>query len=220
MTLIVACGLRREAAIIGGAGRDIVVIAGGGDAALLERALDDAAARSPGVMLSAGLAGALDSGLRPGDLVIDGEVVETLRGVLPTAVIGAVAGSDAIVATAEAKRVLAARTGAIAVDMESHITARVARERGLPFGVVRAISDAADEDLPPAALVGMRPDGGVALGAVLLSLARQPNQLPALLRTGRHAGLAFRNLGRAFDAIAAAGFDRTQLITCPPARVR
>jgi hypothetical protein len=31
----------------------------------------------------------------------------------------------------------------------------------------------------------------VALGAVLASLARNPAQLPALIRTGRHAGLAF-----------------------------
>ena len=75
--------------------------------------------------------------------------------------------------------------------MESHIAERVARERGLPFGVIRVISDGADAALPPVALVAMRPDGGIALGAVLASLARDPRQLPALLRTGRQADRHF-----------------------------
>ena len=38
--------------------------------------------------------------------------------------------------------------------------------------------------LPPAALVAMKPDGGIALGRVLGSLLRHPLQVPALIRTG------------------------------------
>jgi nucleoside phosphorylase len=57
------------------------------------------------------------------------------------------------------KRALRAETGALAVDMESHVAARVAARRGLPFAVVRVISDSADEALPPAAQIGMKPDG-------------------------------------------------------------
>jgi adenosylhomocysteine nucleosidase len=104
------------------------------------------------------------------------------------------------------KTALYAATGAIAVDMESHIAARVAARHDLPFAIVRTISDSADHALPPAALVGMKPDGGVALGAILASLARNPAQLSALLRTGRDAGAAFKALGRAFDLTEAQGF--------------
>ena len=67
--------------------------------------------------------------------------------------------------------------------MESHIAARAAAEAGLPFAIVRCISDEAGHALPPAIAVAMRPDGGLALGAILKSIIRNPGQVPDLLRT-------------------------------------
>ena len=209
MTLIIACGLKREARIFNRPGRDLIVVTGGGVVATLERDLDDKAALFPGIILSCGIAGALAPSLRPGDVVIDGNVllVERLGQALPHAHRGGIVGSDAIAASAAEKRILHERTGAIAVDMESHVAARVAVRKGVPFAALRVISDCADDDLPPAALVGMRPDGGMALGAVLASLARNPRQLPALIRTGRQADQAFRSLAQAYDTIIGDGID-------------
>ena len=206
---VVACGLKREAKLIARGG-DVLPVAGGGDRARLERELDDMAKLFGGVIVSSGLAGALDPALNPGDIVIDGDpgFVARVRSVLRHAIAGTVTGVDAIAATVAGKRALREATGAIACDMESHIAERVARERGLPFGVIRVISDGADASLPPVAMVAMRPDGGIALGAVLASLARDPRQLPALLRTGRQADRAFRELGRLFDALGRAGICR------------
>jgi hypothetical protein len=124
---------------------------------------------------------------------------------LPDARFGKIIGADTIIASVAEKRDLFARSGAIAVDMESHIAARVAARHGLPFAIVRTISDTADQALPPAALVGMKPDGSVALGAVLGSLARHPAQLPALIATGRSAGRAFAALGRVYDVLGRGG---------------
>lgn len=213
MTLIIACGLKREARIFDRSGRDVFVVIGGGVAASLDRDLDDKAELFPGIILSCGIAGALAPSLRPGDVVIDGDamVADRLGQVLPHAQRGGIVGSDAIAATAAEKRLLHERTGAMAVDMESHVAARVAVRKGLSFASLRVISDRAEDDLPPAALVGMRPDGGMALGAVLASLARAPRQLPALIRTGRQADQAFRGLETAFDAIIRAGIDRLAL---------
>lgn len=210
MTLIIACGLKREAKIVHRPGRDVFAVVGGGQAARLEADLDDMAAMFPGLIVSAGIAGALDPALRPGDVVIDGDatLVERLGVVLPDARAGGIVGGDAPAASIAAKAMLAAASGAIAVDMESHIARRVADRRGLPFAAIRAIADTAAEALPPAALVGMAPDGGMALGAVLWSLLRQPRQLPALIATGRHADAGFRALAAAFDALIAADFDR------------
>jgi hopanoid-associated phosphorylase len=210
VTLIVACGLKREGRIFDRPGRDLSVVIGGGNAAALDRDLDARAETVPGLVLSCGIAGALAPSLQPGDVVIDGNViaVERLQKALPHAHRGGIVGNDAIAATAAEKRFLHERTGAIAVDMESHVAARVAVRKGLPFAALRVISDRADDDLPPAALVGMRPDGGMALGAVLASLARNPRQFPALIRTGRQADQAFRSLTQAFDAIIGAGIDR------------
>jgi nucleoside phosphorylase len=213
VTLIIACGLKREARIFDRPGRDVFVVIGGGQAATLERDLYDQAELFPGIILSCGIAGALAPTLRPGDVVIDGDavVVERLGQALPYAHRGGIAGNDAIVATAVEKRLLSERTGALAVDMESHVAARVALRRQLPFAALRVISDRAEDDLPPAALVGMRPDGGMALGAVLASLARAPRQLPALIRTGRQADQAFRSLESVFEAIIHAGIDRLDI---------
>lgn len=213
MTLIVACGLKREARIIEGAGRDVVAVVGGGTAARLERNLDDQIEMFPGIVLSCGIAGALIPSLRPGDVVIggDADVLAPLRAALSGATVGRIIGSDTIAATSVQKHAIAARTGGIAVDMESHIAARVTTRRGLPFGAVRVISDRLEDDLPPAALVGMKPDGGMALGAVLASLAKAPGQLPALLRTGRQADAAFAGLKAAMAALFEAGLDRIEL---------
>ncbi|MFW2852632.1 phosphorylase [Sphingomonas sp. TX0543] len=204
MTLIVACGLKREARIFERAG--VVAVIGGGDATRLEAELEAATERFPGIVLSCGIAGALSPVLMPGDVVVDGDpaIVGRLRRVLPSAHHGAVVGQEAVAATAIHKADLYRRSQAIAVDMESHIAGRVARRRGQPFAVLRVISDRAMDDLPPAALVGMRPDGGMALGAVLSSLARDPRQLPALVRTGRQAAEAFASLRRAFSEAARA----------------
>lgn len=240
MTLLVACGLKREAAIVARPGW--TVVAGGGDAAWLEAELEGAAAvGGVSALLSCGVAGALDPGLRAGDVVVGSlhlghaghvraptaphampecvdertpghvrgdDLEKWLARHLPDACRGTVIGSDTIIASAAEKAALHAATGAVAVDMESHIAARVAARHGLPFAILRTISDSADQALPPAALVGMRPDGGLALGAVLASLARDPAQLPALIRTGRDAGAALRGLRRALATLETGGIGQ------------
>jgi len=279
VTILVATGLRKEADILSGPG--VTVIAGGGDGARLERELE-AAAGGTRVILSCGLAGALNPILKAGDLVlgslslrersvgsgmppacpeqhgvlftqrwahvedvgrvrVTGEVdpdsrphpsaasrlppspagrgiealIDALSARLPEAHVGTIVGSDTIIGSVAEKQQLHATTGALAVDMESHIAARVAARHGLPFAVVRAISDTADHTLPPAALVGMRPDGSMALGAVLASLARNPRQLPALIRTGSDAGRAFVALRRVGDVLGGLGVGLADNLQLP-----
>ncbi len=74
-------------------------------------------------------------------------------------------------------------SGALAVDMESHIAGRFAQEHGLPFAAIRAVADPHSRALPEAALVGMKPNGAADVIAVARALARSPRQMPALLRT-------------------------------------
>ncbi|MDX3885527.1 MULTISPECIES: phosphorylase [Sphingomonas] len=195
MTILVATGLKREARIIARDG--LAPIPGGGDAAALEAALE-AHARSARAIWSMGIAGGLAPDLAVGDWTIGGDpaTVEALARRLPEARIGEVHADGTLVAEAAAKRALHAGTGAIIVDMESHVAARVAARHGLPFAFLRVISDTADHDLPHAAWVGMQPGGGMAIGPVTASLARNPGQLPALIRTARDVGAAFRSLER------------------------
>lgn len=204
---IAVCGLRSEAKAIRRGFAGIEVLAGGGDGERLERELDALLQRGPALVLSSGLAGGLDPALPVGAVLIDGDagLARQLAAAVPVAIRASITGQDAIAGGVAGKAALRQATGAAAVDMESHIAARAARRHGAAFAAIRVISDTANEELPPAALVGMRPDGGIALGAVLSSLARRPAQLPALIRTGRHAGLAHRILRDVYDALGRSG---------------
>jgi adenosylhomocysteine nucleosidase len=220
VTILAVTGLERERRILAGPG--VEVVAGGGDHAHLEVTLDRLAAGMQGI-ISIGIAGGLARGLRPGQWVLanavrhgddmlptDPEWTERLTSLLPQATRGVVLGVDAIVATAAQKAALLGVTGAIAVDMESHVAARVAARHGLPFVAARVISDAAHRTLPPAARVGMRRDGNVDLRAVLRSLLVEPWQLPALIRTGLEAERGFRSLLRGYRTLGA-GLGRHRL---------
>lgn len=219
--VLAVTGLLAEARIASGAG--VVAVAGGGDPARLALLLQAALARGARAVVSFGIAGGLEPGLAPGSVLLargihDGEtrtptsaawtarLAEALPGARPVDL----AGVDAAVVGAGDKAALFARTGAAAVDMESHVAARLAALHGLPFAALRVVADPAQRTLPPAALVGMRPDGTTDIGAVLRSLGREPRQLFGLVRTGLDAQAAFsalkasrRALGHLFDLQAA-----------------
>ena len=93
MTLLIATGLLREARIM--AGPDVEIVAGGGDGERLEAALERAiAVTMPHLILSSGLAGALDPNLVAGDVVMDGEpgLWAMLAEALPDARSGSILG--------------------------------------------------------------------------------------------------------------------------------
>lgn len=81
------------------------------------------------------------------------------------------------------KDLLAAASGAVAIDMESAAVARAASEAGIPLLVVRTIVDPPGTGVPEIALAGLGVDGSPRLRAALLSVLRRPWQLPALLAT-------------------------------------
>ncbi|WP_395666622.1 phosphorylase [Methylocella sp.] len=205
--VLVVVGLRAEARIVARVA-GAVVVAGGGDAAALARTLEREAPKAAAV-LSFGVAGGLCPALRPGALVVAHEVVtpqgeryaahdgwaRALAGALGARP-GRIAGVDAAVCGADAKRALRLAHGADLVDMESHVAARAAARLSLPFAAVRAAADPAEREIPRAALVAMRPDGGLALGALMRSLAGDPRQIAGLVRTALDARKAFASLFR------------------------
>jgi hopanoid-associated phosphorylase len=157
--------------------------------------LDSAVQAGGSGIISIGIAGGLAPGLMPGDWVVargvvtDGVRIPTdsrwsqrLLSALPKAVYADISGSDGPVVARADKRAMHEAHGSVAVDMESHIAARIAARHGVPFAACRVIIDPAERTLPPAALVGMRDDGRPDVIAVIRSLCRQPQQLFALMR--------------------------------------
>jgi uridine phosphorylase len=103
-------------------------------------------------LVVAGVAGALVDGLAPGDLVVDDRALAlSLRGNGFTVHQGTISDSDHVVGSAE--RTELARTGALAVDMESAGLLALAGDR--PRAVVRAVVDTPSRPLlGPATLSG------------------------------------------------------------------
>ncbi len=160
-------------------------------------------------IVSFGIAGALNAHLAAGDWVVatgvtsgdrsletDVEWSSRLAQRLPGAALGAIATVANPVLHPRNKRRLHLDTGAIAVDMESFQAAALAAELGVPFAAVRVIADPMHREIPPAARLGLRPDGTVAIAAVLHSLITKPSQLPSLIRVSSDALIAFRALFR------------------------
>jgi adenosylhomocysteine nucleosidase len=210
--ILVITGLTREADCLRGEG--VTFLCSGADANALRRALAEKESGHYSAVVSFGLAGGLDPMLRPGDAVVatyavsDTETDERLHPVLGQVLMegfsgagvaarhGAVFGVDAPVMTVAEKSLLRQRSGAAAVDMESHLADAFARRNDLPFAIVRVIGDPAGRALPPLAGKAIRPDGGVDVGFVMKELARQPAQLGDLVRAGFDARAAFSTLRR------------------------
>jgi adenosylhomocysteine nucleosidase len=196
------------------AGSGVEVVIGGGNVRVLRSRLDKIT-HCTGV-ISAGICGALSPSLKVGAcvvadaVVVDGRRIDTnaawrgrMISSLPGAAIGAIAGSDDVLIDGPSKRALHTATGAIAVDMESHVAAAFAGKHGLAFAALRVVSDHADTALPPAVLTAMKPDGNIAIDAVMRSLAVKPSQFPALIRTAWESEVAFRALFRCLDRLGA-----------------
>jgi hypothetical protein len=103
-------------------------------------------------------------------------------------------GVRAVVANPADKRALFLSTGAIAVDMESHVVARTAAAHGLPMAAIRVITDPAKRAIPSTALAAMRPDGTIDVLAVLRSLMKKPRDLGGLMRSALDARAACATL--------------------------
>jgi adenosylhomocysteine nucleosidase len=200
VTILAVTGLLSEAGIARRAG--LQTICAGGRPERTAAALADTLAASPHpphALLSFGIAGGLDPILPTGAVIAASAVLVEGRRVaatwrLPVGESRDIAAEPAIVATVAGKATLFRQTQAAAVDLESGVVALAAERAGVPFGALRVIADTAGEELPPAVLVGLTPEGAPAVGPVLRSLAARPGQLPALIRTAGETRRALKAL--------------------------
>src|ERR1700722_17676526 len=220
--LIVITGLRAEARIASAPG--VSVFACNGNVGLRAQAIKRAVSAGAPAILSFGVAGGLSSHLTAGDWVVATGVISGSQRIepnnewssrlaerLPGAELGDIVTVENPVLHPTHKRRLRRETGASAVDMESFQAAVLADELGVPFVAVRVIADPAHRKLPPAAKVGLQPDGTVAVGAVVRSLLGKPSQVPSLMCVGSDAFIAFRALLRGRDKLG----PRFASVLCP-----
>jgi adenosylhomocysteine nucleosidase len=169
-------------------------------------------AMPPRFLVYAGFAGALDASLRVGDVLLADEVVDEAGrrwsrfwpaaavGIPPWIRRGRLLTTVHLVATPEAKQRLGAHHHAHAADMEAAYVAQRCAEHNIPFGCVRAVSDAIDVPLSPS-LVALLSGGRVSLPRLTAALVRKPTLLPELLRLGRDSRRAARQLAAAMHEL-------------------
>lgn len=205
-SVLAVSGMTFESRIAAGAGVDTLH-------GYRDRALADALIRrisGHAGVISIGVAGGLDPRLPPGTVIVatgvqDGNTIvpchpawhDALLRALPDATSGLIAGSDGAVTTVADKSALHRLQGALAVDMESHIAARVAHDHWLPFAALRVVIDPADRPVPPLAVAGMAADGNTDVGAIVMGLLKAPWELGGLIRLARDASRARGALVRA-----------------------
>ncbi len=204
--MIVVVGMAFEARIAAGPGIKVIC---SGDGQNLAASLRKGIAAGCAGLISFGVAGGLAPKLRAGTCVVGSAVIadnvrlptdrewsRKLLATMPGAVQGALLGVSRPVKTTMAKRVLHQETGAIAVDMESHVVAQAAADHGLPMAAIRVIINSAALTLPEAAVRSIRPDGTTDFISLLRGVMRRPREIPPLLRIALHAQAARASLRR------------------------
>jgi hypothetical protein len=189
------------AAFHGDGSRTVLLLETGAGAAAMENALVwllsgpriDGIPYRPTVIVSAGFSGAVISGLRVGDLVVAEDVCEG-DGVCrpmtwPVVTIpyrrGRLLTVANIIGSPDEKRRLGERSGAVAVDMETAVAARLCGEAGVPFGCLRAISDDVDASLSES-LLALLQGGRVQPARLLAAVLRRPPLIAELIRLSAH----------------------------------
>jgi hopanoid-associated phosphorylase len=192
-SVIALVGLAFEARIAAGPG--VLVVCRGRETADLLRLAIGADCRS---IISLGVGGGLAPDLLPGDCVVASAIIDypavrladplwshKLAEMIPDARHGPIMGVNSVVSDPADKRKLHAFTRAVAVDMESHLVARLADAHGLAFAAVRVIIDPAHRTVPPAALLAMAPEHGCQRHAA--GILARPSQVSPLMRLAADA---------------------------------
>ena len=206
LNVLIVVAMELEARVVRKACPNAPLLVTGVGARSAERAITQALADSPpDAVLHVGWAGGLRAGLARGDLVLvtaaDGlavpdDLLDPVRNALARLPCrlsqGPLATASRVVAEPVDKLALGRATGALAVDMESGPVARACSEAGVPWIGLRAISDPADQRLPP---IGLR--------ATFRFLAR-PGAPLDLLRTIDGARRANASLALAIPAALSA----------------
>ena len=206
---IPAAGLRVYESKFGDA--DARVLLTGVGFANAQQAVRTALGWRPDICISSGLAGSLRNEIEIAQVCAAREVVEleTGRKIVADAELLSIAEarkakiieklltSADMVLSAEGK----SRLGKMgeAAEMESFAVMSEAAAMGVPSIAIRAISDAADEDLPMDFGKVLNESGTVQVSKVAKEIARAPHKVPAVIRLARRSSAASKSLAEFLD---------------------
>jgi adenosylhomocysteine nucleosidase len=191
---------------------DVRVVLTGAGRFAAQRALAHAFDGSPDLCIASGLSGGLKSSYVPGDVLVartvgdvagtrliqcDQEYV-TSAGSAGGKVVDKFLVSSGVVSTAEEKQALS--SSGDAVDMESLYVLAAAWQHGIRCVAIRAISDAADSNLPLDFDKVFSDRGEVSVPKVVGQVVRKPGRLLGLLRLANESEHAANTLAHFLEA--------------------
>jgi adenosylhomocysteine nucleosidase len=206
-------GIEKEAAIIREKTSYSDILCAGANSDNAYRQANELAKNGCDILVSFGVAGALDPMLTSGDIILPRSVTnETgitfevdldLNQIVTSHLSeyfkissGILYGSNTVISDADEKQKLNHSLGTTAVDMESFGVAKAAQENDCPFLIVRAIADMAQQSLPAASLHAIDQNGNIKIGQVMIDLAKKPSDLWGLIKLGSNSRKAFASLSR------------------------
>jgi nucleoside phosphorylase len=169
-------------------------------------------------LVGAGIAGGLSPGLVTGDLILARQIVADAgapaapqsSAPVPAARLegsvraGTIVSLERLLPTREAKAEVVARLSPSApavVDMESAAWARAAASLGLPYAIVRAVLDPAEEDLPAFLGACLGEDGRLLRRKVVAYTLAHPGDLPVLLALRRRVRACAERLAHVVEQL-------------------
>ena len=171
----------------------------------------------PRLIITAGLGGGVRPGLNIGDVVVAGQVLTLGEGLTtkiatianeallrsmhdsvpgqPFRIVGGTTvTTSGILNKRQADQQLAWEIVHPVLDMETSAVAEIAGRNRIPLLAVRAVSDAAEEELLFSLDELTDQDLNLRIGKVLLTIAKRPRILPQLIRLAKNSKLAANNL--------------------------
>ena len=165
----------------------------------------------PDVCISSGLAGGLEPAYRPGEIlaaravgeVKGGRVMNSDSALLRVATEHGARSAELFLTSTRLVRESQEKRGmgqfGDAVEMESFPVLAASCGQGIPSIAIRAIGDAAGDDLPLDFSQALTPEGEVSIPKVLAQLARDPRALPKAARFAQQCRRAAQSLVRFLD---------------------
>jgi len=190
----------------------VLLVSGVGAEKAYGAARDMIAALNPELYISAGLCGSISPDAVPGEVHVADGILSFVNdnmeqtfgpddGLLASP--GALAGlkhtrlicSDRVLVSSAEKHLLHERhPDAAIVDMESAGAARAAREAGIPFMAVKAVSDGHEENLPVDFNRFTEDDGGIDVAGLIFHVLTHPSTIGPLVKLSRNSKAAAENL--------------------------
>lgn len=169
-------------------------------------------AHSPPWVISVGYSGALQTGMKVGDIVVATSIADLHGQEIKNDVhfpedpehglyVGRIINTDQIVRTVDEKLELGKQQDALAVDLESLAVAQVCQAEKKGFMAVRVISDDCSADLPVEVMSILGESGAVRAGAALGAVFKRPESVKEMWKMRGDASRAATRLASFLDGV-------------------